>query len=205
MLQLLALKISCRPEKVVWRRKTCRGGICARSWSQTWRVQPEEYLKKNLLLKVVMECNSFVPFVTRPFPHWHSWTSIRSSICKSKFHNCSHLDLSWQTFNRCFPCEECHEVFDLKWQYEEHRASKHGDQLETSQCPECPQTFSQRTLLLAHMQTFHKERWKSYHTSVFNLTIHLSGEPSSALYAPLISTRSTTCSLILVLGIQMKR
>ena len=46
----------------------------------------------------------------------------------------------------------------MKWQYEEHRAGKHGDQLEASQCPECPETFSQRTLLLAHMQTFHKER-----------------------------------------------
>ena len=103
MLRPQALKISCKPEKVVWRRKTCRGGICARSWSQTWRVQPEEYLKRNLLLKVVVECNSFVPFVTRPFPHLHSWTSIRSSICKSKFHNCSHLDFSWQNIQQVLP------------------------------------------------------------------------------------------------------
>ena len=205
MLQPQALKISSRLGKVVWRRKTCRGGICARSWSQTWRVQPEEYLKKNLPLKVVVECNSFVPFVTRPFPHWHSWTSIRSSICKSKFHNvwiCIYPDKHSTGASPVKNAMKC-----LTW---------NGSMKSTEQAN--METNWKQVNVLSALRHSLKElcSWLTCKLStrrgespialkILHFNHPLSGEPSNALYAPLTSTRSTTCSLISVLGIQMKR
>eukprot|EP00092_Neocalanus_flemingeri_P012971 GFUD01013976.1.p1 GENE.GFUD01013976.1~~GFUD01013976.1.p1 ORF type:complete len:1261 (+),score=305.37 GFUD01013976.1:94-3876(+) len=56
-----------------------------------------------------------------------------------------------------FSCKLCHEIFEKKWMYDQHLSEKHGQKLEKAVCPECSKEFSQTNLLLAHIQTYHKE------------------------------------------------
>ena len=80
-------------------------------------------------------------------------------ICNKTFPSVAQLE-KHQKFHvqKCFTCKECHEIFDKKWLYDQHLADKHGHQLEKSVCPECNKEFSQRNLLLAHIQAHHKKK-----------------------------------------------
>ena len=81
------------------------------------------------------------------------------TICSKTFSSILQLE-KHQKFHvqKCFSCKLCHEIFEKKWLYDQHLTEKHNQQLERTICPECKKEFSQRTLLLAHMQTFHKVR-----------------------------------------------
>merc|ERR1712106_35753 len=97
-----------------------------------------------------------------------------TSILQLKKHQKFHVQ-------KGFSCNLCHEIFDKKWIYDQHLSEKHGQKLEEAVCPECKKEFSQRNLLLAHIQTYHKEEtvFKCFVCSLdfnkkHNLITHLS-------------------------------
>lgn len=97
-----------------------------------------------------------------------------TSILQLKKHQKFHVQ-------KGFSCNLCHEIFEKKWIYDQHLSEKHGQKLEQAVCPECKKEFSQRNLLLAHIQTYHKEEtvFKCFVCSLdfnkkHNLITHLS-------------------------------
>ena len=76
-------------------------------------------------------------------------------ICNKTFTSAAALE-KHQKFHvepsQCFSCSVCSEIFEKRWLYDLHMAETHGQGGGGGACPECGEEFSQRPLLLAHIQ-----------------------------------------------------
>ena len=119
--------------------------------------------KKNLRQKLKSNLKSPLKLVKENEENFQKPLNFLCRICNKSFTSAAALE-KHQKFHvspsQCRACSECHQIFEKRWLYDQHMAEVHGAGGGGGACPECGEKFSQRPLLLAHIQSQHKKEAK---------------------------------------------